>query len=161
MFSRSKFLKILPKQETLCLTVHMYNFRLCYKQEMQLEVECFIKAGKYNGKLYILFHNCKWWPTSDFHITLQYIETLLWKNICKWTRILLPLLGETMADRVWFILIRSWVCSQLFLFLFERSHIDWPTSTFFETLGMPPIEAPLLTPSCKIKTNVHPWISPL
>jgi len=33
--------------------------------------------------------------------------------------------------------------------------MDWPISNFLGTLGMPPIEAPLQTPSCKIEPNVH------
>jgi hypothetical protein len=55
-------------------------------------------------------------------------------------------------------LIRSWVRSELFFLFFSRSHIHWPIGNFFGTLGMPPIEAPLWTPTCKIKINVHPWI---
>jgi len=33
-----------------------------------------------------------------------------------------------------------------------------PSADFLGTFGMPPIEAPLWTPSCKTETNVHPWI---
>jgi len=43
----------------------------------------------------------------------------------------------------------------LTLFLFERRHIDWLITTFFETLGTPPpIEAPLWTPSSKMEINM-------
>jgi len=46
------------------------------------------------------------------------------------------------------------VCS----FYFFESHIHWPISNFFGNMEHPAIEAPLRTPSCKIKINVHPWI---
>jgi len=35
--------------------------------------------------------------------------------------------------------------------------VHWPISNYFGTLGMPSIEAPLSTFSCKIETNVRPW----
>jgi len=39
------------------------------------------------------------------------------------------------------------------------SHIEWPISNFSGALGMPLIESLLWTPSCKIETNLHAWIS--
>jgi hypothetical protein len=38
------------------------------------------------------------------------------------------------------------------LYIYKKSHIDLgPLAKKFGTFGMPPIEAPLWTPSCKIK----------
>jgi hypothetical protein len=43
----------------------------------------------------------------------------------------------------------------LTFFFWEKRHINWPITTFFETLGTPPpIEAPLWTPSSKIEINM-------
>ncbi len=47
----------------------------------------------------------------------------------------------------------SFLCFSLF---FGMNYIDWSITNFFGTLGTPPIEAPLATPSRKIKIIVLP-----
>jgi len=58
-------------------------------------------------------------------------------------------------DLVWFISIRSWEGVHNFFF-FIRKELYWLAhQQFFWTLGIPQIEAPLWTPSCKKKKNKY------
>jgi hypothetical protein len=45
-----------------------------------------------------------------------------------------------------------------FFIYFNGAILIGPLAIVLELWGMPPIEVPLWTPSCKIETNVHPWI---
>ncbi len=45
-----------------------------------------------------------------------------------------------------------------FFFIFKGAILSDPSAIVFGTLVMPPVEAPLWSPSCKIETNVHPCL---
>jgi len=45
-----------------------------------------------------------------------------------------------------------------FLFILMEPYLIGPPAIVLELWGMPPIEEPFWIPSCKIETNVQPWI---
>jgi hypothetical protein len=61
---------------------------------------------------------------------------------------------------VWFILFRSWVCSQLFLFFLKEPY--WLAHQQFVCEHWACLQYKHLfgPPNCKIERSVHPWISP-